>query len=417
MNISGKGFLVLDYKKYPAYFNLNDENMVLSVQLWQDTELVDLAFKNPQEFRNISKCSIESVNFILPFGKLQIEDLPVIIKSFNPGTLSIYDLPLFRGFQIFNNKNIGVTTVILEPAFSEIKCTWKPDYSVPENNYIIFRNFSIQLLEPYVSIRVGNDKFLKLSQTDNIAIISFDNVSEKETNNLREKICLALGLAQGRFPDFYIVYIYPQTLKINLKSNSNNSFRLVNGRNLVTFIECFIVFFEKLTPTDKLRWKRAVMSYVEGKKSSLLIETRFLSLFTAFEIWDGSRSLTKNSLQDLFKLSTWDARFILELRHGIVHIGLEVLDAIENAKNLANEHENDLNSIFKKIYSICNSFELITQVYLCIIERLDNYILSNINYKGNFYAASQEFKEVNIDEKLNKIILRDKKVLDTLAKM
>jgi hypothetical protein len=149
------------------------------------------------------------------------------------------------------------------------------------------------------------------------------------------RIVRALGLLQGGRA-LYGAGFFENTLELNF--GRRDLIRplgpiYAEDSNCAEFLRKYLSYEHKLTGTALNRYRLAVNYILDGLAGPVPLENRVISLYTAIEIVDQSRTMSKNSLVPLLAITTVDAELCVNIRHKLIHEGEILYKSIESARS------------------------------------------------------------------------------------
>lgn len=273
-------------------------------------------------FDKIYKLRELNINF--PLGNVKDAVLPnLLLINISPGTMSIYDSSLIRTLRLYKTE-VGLTKLIFTPKKSLIQLPINDISSTNESELIFFDNRLST--KAGLLTKIGNRK-LTLTGDRNILIV-------RAKQNLilkRDTISRALSLLQGG-QILYRAGFYKTNLELNfIRRDLIRPLGPIfdESSDIEEFIEKYIAYEKSISATELHRHKLAIDYIIQGCAGSSYLENKVISLFTALEILDGSRTLNKNSIHSTLGVSIQEAELIVGVRNKLIHQGKILVDSIQ----------------------------------------------------------------------------------------
>ena len=272
------------------------------------------------------KYSIKDLRIELPYGSLTHDNLSnLYIKSINPGTLSVYDSFLVRSFNL-HEKEIGISTIVFFPQRSLLNFNMKGG-ALEKSSELIFNDAKIGSF-PTLQVKLKSRKY-HLSCDNKILIVKSNvNLLPKHAQFYR-----VLSLLRGG-KVIYRAGVFKKNTQINFiqkeKSNALGSL-FKEDADKQEFIEKYWAYEIALDEKGKNKHELFIEYFLEGMSANTNLENRIISLYTALEIIDNSRTLNKQSISRTLHLDQNVADIVARLRNKLIHQGYTGSEALEES--------------------------------------------------------------------------------------
>lgn len=316
----------------------------------------------------LSDVSIPTANGTLSASKID----QLFITTYSPGTSSVHDSMLNRSFQL-SNDNTGVVTIKLTPHHSIVEFDYSP-LSGNQNELFYVANFASFM--PF-SCEAKGVTYSAAEKRPNLSIQSAAPLWERE-----RRIRLALSLLQGA-PISLLAAYEDRKARINLVRPRvyQSSHRLYEDyKDAPDVFEHLLRFSMGLSTQEFLHWEKATAFLLEGKASHAELDIRVTNLFVFIEMFDGSRTLSGNSLSAMLSISLADAKFLCEVRNRLVHQKHSLGDAISEAQSEL--VRNDPKHVLTNFDISGHRHPATTNVAIRLCERLNHYLAQQVRWTG-----------------------------------
>lgn len=326
---------------------------------------------------SLSDLRLTDVNIPTANGTLWASNVDeLFIATYSPGALSIHDSILNRSFQL-SNDSAGIVTIKLTPARSIVEFDYTP-LSGNLNELFYVANFASFM--PF-SCEVGGVTYKTVENRPNLSVQSSAPLWTDE-----RRIRLALSLLQGA-PISLLAGYEGGKARINLVRPRiyQSSHRLYDvHQDAPKVFEHLLRFSMALSIQDFHHWEKAAAFLLEGKASHAEADIRVTNLFVFVEMFDGSRTLSGNSLSAMMSISLSDGKFLCEVRNRLVHQKHDLANAICDAQSEL-MHNNPSHVLTD--FDISGHKHLATtNVLIRLCERLNFYVAQQIGWDGTWNA-------------------------------
>lgn len=318
----------------------------------------------------LTDVKIPTVNGMLATGKLE----GLFISTYSPGASSVHDSLLNRSLQL-SNDNAGIVTIKLSPRSSAVDFHYSP-LSGTLNELFYVANFASF---PRFSCEAAGVTYSVVENRPNLSIQSKEPLWINE-----RRIRLALSLLQGA-PISLLACYESGKARINLVRPRvyHSSHRLYRDyKDAPDVFERLLRYSIALSSQDFRHWEKAAAFLLEGKASYVEEDIRVTNLFVFLEMFDGSRTLSSNSLSTMLSIPLSDAKFLCELRNRLIHQKDNLSDAILEAD--AELRRNDPNYALQHFDISGHGHSATTKVLIRLCERLNEYLARQIGWKGEW---------------------------------
>lgn len=326
MKYQGIGQLDFKAKSLRALVNLDPDRGCIVAKFPMESDKFAMDIYGDSELFE-KKYSIRDLKIELPHGSISNKKLPnLFIKSINPGTMSIYDSFLVRSFNL-HDKEIGISTIILFPSLSLLNFRYE-GISSNNSSELVFNDTKIRSTVPHFSLTLSSERYL-LSCENKILIVRADlNLLPKQRRFYR-----ILSLLQGGRVT-YRTGFYKKNLQINfVESKKINHLGQIfkEDTDKKEFVEKIWAYEDKLDKQGKNKHELFVEYFLEGMSANTNLENRIISLYTAIEIIDASKTLNKQSISSTFDIELNIADILVRFRNKIIHQGYTGNEALSES--------------------------------------------------------------------------------------
>jgi hypothetical protein len=195
-------------------------------------------------------------------------------------------------------------------------------------------------------------------------------------------------LSQGIFSSVREVFAGEKLLLNLLRYELVRSpFRWIGSTEVKMLFEAIYTAFENSDQHDLRMYENAVYYLEGGFNQKVNLEFRIISLFTAFEIVDNSKTLDNSRLKYQFCMkSLYDAAFLINIRNKIVHRGFTINEAVSDSE--MNVSENDhVNSVLTEYFAKYQKLKKGVVCYYYILDLLTEHLLRKFNFHGSFISS------------------------------
>lgn len=314
----GHGKINIDGSLKECAFELDQEQGAITVKFPRKDH--DERFR-----RDIFKksYSLEDVEILLPNGRVsggRIHSLRLV--QWSGGTSSVYDSDLVRTFDLYTQE-VGLKRLTFKPKNPLVQLPIDP-FHQDANSELVYKN-NILRLRPKDQIVIFRSKIL-ITAEKGFLLVRSDQSLKRSIGPLtqalsllqRGRICLVAGLEKK------IV-----TLNFLGQDNPVPAGSMFDEEDLFcSFIRMYVEFYRRLSGSDLRSFHFAIDYLIDGCANLGSIESRAISLYTALEILDNSRTLDKNTIAKMFDIDVNTADLICKVRNSLVHEGLDLSGAI-----------------------------------------------------------------------------------------
>lgn len=309
---------------------IGDEEKRCSVELDIDGGSVIVRFANTDTFvserldfnklHSIYNLNIALPTALIPSGKvsrLKLSDQSLMNSS-------VHESDLVQAFSLHAGEP-GMCKLIFKPSQQYIPFTIE-HLDTNTRSELVFTNTIISPIGKW-EFDIGRSAST-LAGEKNILILR----SDASLFRIRNTISNALSLLQrGRI--CLLATQQEKYITLNFKSQGQvqPAGRLFPKNSVlnVTFLKKYISYENKLKGNEKIKFHRFVDYTINGCASLESLENQLISLYTALEIIDNSRTLNKTSLRDALKIKLSDAEIAVKIRNSLIHNGANVGPAIQ----------------------------------------------------------------------------------------
>jgi len=373
---TGTAKLTYDGKTREVLLSLDLNEYSIVAKHPQDEDLLHYLADRERLF-SLSDLCLTDVNIPTVNGTLLASKIDAMfIAAYSPGASSIHDSMLNRSFQL-SNDNSGIVTIKLTPTRSIVEFDYTP-LSGDLNELFYVANFAS--FTPF-SCEVGGVVYNAVENRPHLSIRSRACLWTHE-----RRIRLALSLLQGA-PISLLAGYEGGKVRINLARPRvyQSSHRLHEAYNdAPNVLEHLLRFCMTLSTQDFHHWEKAAAFLLEGKASYAEADIRVTNLFIFIEMFDGSKTLSANSLSPMLSISLSDAKFLCEVRNRLVHQKHDLTGAISDAQSeLVRKNPNHVLTDFD---ISGRKHPATTNVLIRLCERLNLYLAQQIGWTGKWNA-------------------------------
>jgi hypothetical protein len=325
MIYQGTGKLKFEGKNYRVILTLDPHDGYITAKFPIDNDFSLLQFYNDKDlFRKTY--SIQDLRVELPQGTTTHNNLRNLhIKSIRPGTMSVYDSFLIRSLHLYENE-IGIFTIVFHPQRSLLEFNLK-NVSVGKLSELVFNDVKIASFSN-LQITLQSRRYQLLCDKNTLVVKANVNLLHKQVQFYR-----VLSLLNGGKVT-YRVGFYKNDIQINFIRKEKTSalgslFKDDNDKK--EFIEKYWQFENALNKKEKNKHHLFIEYFLEGMSYATNLENRIISLYTALEIIDNSRTLNKQSISKTLKLDQNVADVLARFRNKLIHQGYTGNDALSES--------------------------------------------------------------------------------------
>jgi hypothetical protein len=337
----------------------------------------DLFAYLPERQRLWSLSDICLTDIIIPTvdGTLTAANLDgLFILAYSPGAMSVHDSPLNRALQLSNDQ-AGIVTLKLLPKNSVVEFDYSPR---SDSDNEVFYSASVASFAPF-SCEAAGETYLVVEKRPNLSIRSKALIWGNEP-----RIRLALSLLQGA-PVSLMVSYESGKARVNLvRPRIYRSSHLLYDEytDAPAIFEHLLRFATGLSSQAFRHWEKAAAFLLEGKASFAEADVRVVNLFVFLEMFDGSRTLSGNTLSRMLSIAHSDARFLCEVRNRLVHQKHDLNGAISDADAWLRCNDPSYGLVGFDLSGCVHP--PVTNVLLRLCERLNCYVATQIGWKGKW---------------------------------
>lgn len=276
--------------------------------------------------------AIDNVHIGLPNGEIQNGRIKKLLLVGGHTQSAQNASQLITAFPISDRPDSGQKVLFFVPRQSLIRLP----ITGLSGQELLFGVNRLRLKDPRLSFRVGRyNAQLFNDTTAAIAVRGHGNLLR-----WRETIGRAISLMQGG-PVNYRAGFSGSTVEINFIRDSDVK---ALGRaydedeSLAEFLQRYIAYEQSLADSALQRHRLAVSYILDGCAGLPSLEQKAISLFTAVEILDGSRTLSAAPVARLLAIKQEQAKVLVEVRNKIVHEALSLHGAITRARHALQTH-------------------------------------------------------------------------------
>jgi len=323
MKYQGKGKLKFKGKSYKVLVTLDPTSGYITAKFPMGDSRS--AFNSIYGDQNIfkQKYAIRDLRIELPYGAIEHDNLSnLYIKSIQPGTLSVYDSFLVRSFNLYE-KEIGISTIVFFPESSLLNFTFK-GASVNKSSELIFTDIKLGS-SPGLQVKLKSLKHLLLFDNNILIMKASSNLLPKRNQFYRALSLLGGGKA------IYRAGFFKNNIQINfIRSDRSNCLGPLFKKDTdkQEFIEKYWEYESTLDKKKKNRQELFIEYFLEGMSANTNLENRIISLYTALEIVDNSKTLNKQSISQTFNLDPNVADIVAKFRNKLIHQGYSGSEAL-----------------------------------------------------------------------------------------
>jgi hypothetical protein len=96
--------------------------------------------------------------------------------------------------------------------------------------------------------------------------------------------------------------------------------------------ECLLKFFLGQSDVDFMHWYKACAFLLEAKAGQTELDIGLVNLFVYLEMWDGSDTLSANTLAPMLDISLNEAKLVCRIRNALVHEKRALIDGFQYAR-------------------------------------------------------------------------------------
>ena len=259
----------------------------------------------------------------LPNGRVKggrIHRLKLV--QWSDGTSSIYDSDLVRTFDLYKQE-IGLKRLTFKPKNPLVQLPLDP-FHQDANSELIYKN-NILTLRPKDEIDIFRSK-IQIIAEKGFLLVRSDQSLKRSVGPLTQALSL---LQRGRI--CLVAGQEKKTVTLNFSGQDNPvpAGPMFNEEDFInSFIRMYVEYCRRLSGSNLRSFGFAIDYLIDGCANLGSIESRAISLYTALEILDNSRTLDKNTTAKIFDIDNNTADLICRVRNGLVHEGLDLRSAI-----------------------------------------------------------------------------------------
>lgn len=375
MKIIGTANLKIDSKSGDVITTIDLESGEIIVNP-HDNNLLEGSFNDVFN----KKISLTEFRGVIKDGEVWLETFPnLFVKHFNRGSniLDGYSLRSFEFIEKFNGVKLK-----LKPYNSKIRLNFKPVKS--DESFTEFHFVKVNLPQRFDFEYEDSQACAVLDQNGHAVIKVGKKLSHDRISEFCDIFNISSCLAFGAFSSIREIF-NPDTLTLNLSGYTfrKSPHRMIENDDFEILVNSVIKTFKSIDKQELSLIKNASYYLEGGYKQTVYIEFRLISLFTAIEILDDSKTLDKNIIKEEFKLkSVYDAALMISIRNKLIHNGMSVNDAIQSARNDNKENDIEKSDIESLFDTYTNKQQLAFYYYM--LDLVTKYLQEMFNYKASF---------------------------------
>lgn len=307
----------------------------------------------------------------------------LLVKQRQPGGYGLQDSLLGRSLNF--SASMGVVTFILAPASSIIEFSHRT--SDLEQSEIIYAGDLSSV--PAQQIELESTCFRIDCDRRHFTIRSTKPLWERE-KRIRLAVSLLMGVRVAPLAAFE-----SGVLRINLtKDISYKQSHRLNGEENAAgpLFECLLRFFFGLSGVDFMHWYKSCAFLLEAKAGQTELDIGLVNLFVYLEMWDGSKTLTANTLAPMLEISINEAKLVCRTRNALVHEKRALTDGFQHA--LAELASWDPNFSADRFGVGDEKIDSGVMFVFWLYERVNKHLCRQIGWQGKYnnydYVFSQQ---------------------------
>jgi hypothetical protein len=174
-------------------------------------------------------------------------------------------------------------------------------------------------------------------------------------------------------------------LRINLTKDISykQSHRLnVDEKSAGALFECLLRFFLSISDVDFMHWYKACAFLLEAKAGQTELDIGLVNLFVYLEMWDGSDTLSANTLAPMLDVSLNDAKLVCRIRNGLVHEKRTLTDGFQHAR--AELARRDPNFSLERFSEGNEQGDSGVMFAFRLYERVNNHLCRKVGWQGQY---------------------------------
>lgn len=252
---------------------------------------------------------------------------PSFLSSYSPGGFSVDDGHVNKIID-FGENNSG--TIKLGLTLKRGKVTFRveplPGELILRSELVLTNNSKCHGVG--FKIRLGRKAFTVRYGVNRLFIIGRSNDSDREMLRYTSSLVSLTS-------ETIITILNPPTISLNFYWSPPKGYteKLVPENKLAVVWQQIIDALSAGSSQILGHRYNEISFLVAGFNQNLLLEDRLTNLYKALESFDGTKTLSPNRLSEIFDVTKDDAKFICELRNGLIHKGMTIHEAAIYARD------------------------------------------------------------------------------------
>jgi hypothetical protein len=313
----------------------------------------------------------------LPTGTLECAELADVYLGGSGGvTSSIDETPISRALNLAGDRS-GIRRITLSPRAAVIHFVHTP--LLEELSELYFLNNFTRGIPGSVVIDTVEIGFHPRNSS----------LSITASDDLRPWLA-PIRAAWSVFQGAHLTHVasYNQDGSIDLVVQQprayNKGSSLFRGwQNQQPMLQALVNFFVQLGEDEFKGWEKAITFYLEGRNSELDYDVRIIGLMIFIEMFDGSRTMSRQPIATEFECSLELADFLVRMRNKLIHNRMTLWNAVPLVHTEILQHQSEW--VCPELAFSSQNYEMNSILFFLQLEKMVNsYIVRQANYSGEF---------------------------------
>jgi hypothetical protein len=382
---TGQTILHIEDQQVHVSISLNPKAGVFEAELLASV-LPDELFRNstgPAKTVRLTDISIP-----LPTGTLQCAELEDVFLGGEGGvSMNITETPISRALNLADDRS-GIRRLTLSPKAALIHFHHTPPLESLSELY--FLNNFISGIPATISVSGADVHFLPRKT-------SLSVTGPCDLRQILPRIKAAWSVLQGAYLSHAASYNDDGGVDLAVRRprpyyKGNSLFR--GWENLNSLLDALIQAFVGKSEDDFKGWEKAISFYLEGRNPELDYDVRIIGFMIFIEMFDGSSTMSKQSICQKFNCSIEFAEFLVRMRNKLIHERMTIWNAVPQVHADILHHQAGWSC--PEIDFSIGEYETASILFFLHIERLVNeFIVTHIRYSGAYANNAEIIADLN----------------------
>lgn len=382
---TGQAILHIEDQKTHVSISLNPKAGVFEAEFLVSALPYELFNNTPGIARTVQ---LTDIRIPLPTGTLECAELEeVFLAGDGAFSMNVAETPISSALNLADDRQ-GMRRITLKPKEPLIQFHHFPP--LDSLSEIYFLNNFIWGIPTTISVN-GDDVHFLPRET------SLSITGPNDLRPILPRIKASWSVLQGAYLAHAASYNHDGGIDLAVRRPrayyKGNS--LFHGlENFKPLLDALVLAFAAKSEDDFKGWEKAISFYLEGRNPELDYDVRIIGFMIFIEMFDGSSTMSKQSISHEFNCSLEFAEFLVRMRNKLIHERMTIWNAVPQVHSELLQHQ-DTWSCAEINFSL-EEYETASILFFLHLERLVNqFIVNHVGYSGSYSDNTMIIDDLN----------------------